>query len=186
MPELTTIEEWMPVPPDMGPPLPRWLAIYWPWHKWELAYAVEYPEEITILPSPVEAATNVKVIAVAALIRTPEEIGASNPGIVYQGTYTPTLERMGWTINWWGNKKTLSAWAVLGGEGRVHELPKIDYAAYHQFELEIMGRRLVFKIDGKRVLYFIGKGPLQRTLGEPLEVNFGGDWSIQSLKVYSL
>ncbi|GAH05506.1 unnamed protein product, partial [marine sediment metagenome] len=24
---------WMPMPPDMGPPLPRYLGIYWPWYK---------------------------------------------------------------------------------------------------------------------------------------------------------
>ena len=30
MPEL---EDWMPMPPDMGPPLPRWLVIYWPWYE---------------------------------------------------------------------------------------------------------------------------------------------------------
>jgi len=26
------LEDWMPMPPDMGPPLPRHLGIYWPWH----------------------------------------------------------------------------------------------------------------------------------------------------------
>ncbi len=25
------LEDWMPMPPDMGPPLPRHLGIYWPW-----------------------------------------------------------------------------------------------------------------------------------------------------------
>jgi len=25
------IEEWLPMPPDMGPPLPIYLGIYWPW-----------------------------------------------------------------------------------------------------------------------------------------------------------
>lgn len=25
------IEEWLPMPPDLGPPLPRYLNIYWPW-----------------------------------------------------------------------------------------------------------------------------------------------------------
>ncbi|MBA7639598.1 hypothetical protein ES703_47257 [subsurface metagenome] len=30
MPEL---EDWMPMPPDMGPPLPRWLVLYWPWYE---------------------------------------------------------------------------------------------------------------------------------------------------------
>ncbi|MBA7684486.1 hypothetical protein ES703_92882 [subsurface metagenome] len=32
MPELT-IEDFIPMPPNMGPPLPRWLVIYWPWYK---------------------------------------------------------------------------------------------------------------------------------------------------------
>lgn len=27
------IENWMPMPPEMGPPLPRWLVIYWPWYE---------------------------------------------------------------------------------------------------------------------------------------------------------
>ena len=29
MPEL---EEWLPMPPELGPPLPRYLGIYWPWY----------------------------------------------------------------------------------------------------------------------------------------------------------
>jgi uncharacterized C2H2 Zn-finger protein len=28
-----TIEEWMPMPPPQGPPLPEFLHIYWPWYK---------------------------------------------------------------------------------------------------------------------------------------------------------
>ena len=24
-------EDWLPMPPDMGPPLPKWLGITWPW-----------------------------------------------------------------------------------------------------------------------------------------------------------
>lgn len=26
------LEDWMPMPPDIGPPLPRYLGIYWPWY----------------------------------------------------------------------------------------------------------------------------------------------------------
>ena len=26
------LEDWLPMPPDMGPPLPEFLGIYWPWH----------------------------------------------------------------------------------------------------------------------------------------------------------
>jgi hypothetical protein len=26
------LEDWLPMPPDMGPPLPRFLGIYWPWY----------------------------------------------------------------------------------------------------------------------------------------------------------
>jgi hypothetical protein len=28
-----TIEEWFPMEPTLGPPLPKWLEIYWPWYK---------------------------------------------------------------------------------------------------------------------------------------------------------
>lgn len=28
-----TIEDFLPMPPDMGPPLPRLLGIFWPWYK---------------------------------------------------------------------------------------------------------------------------------------------------------
>jgi len=28
-----TAEEWEPMPPDKGPPLPKWMEIYWPWYK---------------------------------------------------------------------------------------------------------------------------------------------------------
>ncbi|GAI18770.1 unnamed protein product, partial [marine sediment metagenome] len=33
MPELDMpeLEDWMPMPPELGPPLPRYLGIYWPW-----------------------------------------------------------------------------------------------------------------------------------------------------------
>ncbi len=27
------LEEWLPMPPDMGPPLPEFLNIYWPWYE---------------------------------------------------------------------------------------------------------------------------------------------------------
>lgn len=27
------LEDWMPMPPDMGPPLPKFLGIFWPWYK---------------------------------------------------------------------------------------------------------------------------------------------------------
>jgi len=27
-----SIEDWLPMPPDMGPPLPRYLGIYWPFY----------------------------------------------------------------------------------------------------------------------------------------------------------
>jgi len=30
------IEDLLPMPPDMGPPLPRFLVIYWPWYKEEV------------------------------------------------------------------------------------------------------------------------------------------------------
>jgi len=30
------LEEWAPMPPDQGPPLPRFLNILWPWYKEEL------------------------------------------------------------------------------------------------------------------------------------------------------
>jgi hypothetical protein len=32
-----TLEEWEPMPPDKGPPLPKWMGIYWPWYKEEAA-----------------------------------------------------------------------------------------------------------------------------------------------------
>lgn len=28
-----SLEDWVPMPPDMGPPLPRLLGIFWPWYK---------------------------------------------------------------------------------------------------------------------------------------------------------
>ncbi len=27
------LEDWTPMPPNMGPPLPIWMGIYWPWYK---------------------------------------------------------------------------------------------------------------------------------------------------------
>lgn len=27
------LENWIPMPPNMGPPLPHWLVIYWPWYE---------------------------------------------------------------------------------------------------------------------------------------------------------
>ena len=44
------LEEWMPMPPDKGPPLPRFLGIYWPWYKEEAppppgAYSCPYCDE---------------------------------------------------------------------------------------------------------------------------------------------
>lgn len=27
------LEEWMPASPMEGPPLPRWLGIFWPWYE---------------------------------------------------------------------------------------------------------------------------------------------------------
>lgn len=35
-----TLEDWIPMSPTMGPPLPRFLEIYWPWYEIE-----EPPEE---------------------------------------------------------------------------------------------------------------------------------------------
>ena len=32
MPEFS-LEDLLPMPPDMGPPLPRFLVIYWPWYE---------------------------------------------------------------------------------------------------------------------------------------------------------
>lgn len=26
------LEEWKPASPQVGPPLPRWMGIYWPWY----------------------------------------------------------------------------------------------------------------------------------------------------------
>ncbi|MBA7714185.1 hypothetical protein ES703_123202 [subsurface metagenome] len=34
MPELA-IEDWMPMSPLIGPPLPRWMQVTWPWYKEE-------------------------------------------------------------------------------------------------------------------------------------------------------
>lgn len=46
MPELN-IEDLLPMPPMMGPPLPRYLGIYWPWYKPE-----EIPPEEEVTPPP--------------------------------------------------------------------------------------------------------------------------------------
>lgn len=27
------LEDWFPMSPIMGPPLPKWLALYWPWYQ---------------------------------------------------------------------------------------------------------------------------------------------------------
>lgn len=27
------LEDWLPTPPQVGPPLPKWLGIYWPWYS---------------------------------------------------------------------------------------------------------------------------------------------------------
>jgi len=27
------LEDYLPMPPKMGPPLPRFLGIFWPWYK---------------------------------------------------------------------------------------------------------------------------------------------------------
>jgi len=35
------LEDWLPVSPLIGPPLPKWMGIIWPWHKEE-----EVPPEV--------------------------------------------------------------------------------------------------------------------------------------------
>lgn len=27
------LEDWWPASPLLGPPLPRWMGVYWPWYK---------------------------------------------------------------------------------------------------------------------------------------------------------
>jgi len=46
-------EEWLPMPPDMGPPLPRYLGIYWPWvappgAEFRVSKPVIFPTEVQI------------------------------------------------------------------------------------------------------------------------------------------
>jgi hypothetical protein len=53
-------EEWAPLPPDQGPPLPRSLGIFWPWAKKETAPAPvrEYiPQEVPQAPTTVAPIT---------------------------------------------------------------------------------------------------------------------------------
>jgi hypothetical protein len=45
------IEEWYPMPLNMGPPLPKWLGITWPWYKepstdFFVSKLTIYPEEV--------------------------------------------------------------------------------------------------------------------------------------------
>lgn len=48
------LEDWIPMMPQMGPPLPRMLGIYWPWYEVPGAELVAqepltiYPEEVQI------------------------------------------------------------------------------------------------------------------------------------------
>lgn len=51
MPDEFKIENWLPMSPDMGPPLPRYLEIYWPWYappgaEFRVSAPVISPEEV--------------------------------------------------------------------------------------------------------------------------------------------
>lgn len=48
------LQEWYPMEPTVGPPLPRWLGIYWPWYKMKPAEAIPLPpsEEARVVPLP--------------------------------------------------------------------------------------------------------------------------------------
>lgn len=47
-----TIENWMPMEPAKGPPLPRFLGIYWPWYRPELPPVAPPEEEPPPIPPP--------------------------------------------------------------------------------------------------------------------------------------
>lgn len=47
------LENWMPMPPDMGPPLPKFLDIFWPWYEipgaeFRASDLVIYPKEVGV------------------------------------------------------------------------------------------------------------------------------------------
>jgi len=47
------LEDWMPMPPDQGPPLPKHLGIYWPWYappgaEFKVSNPVISPAEVQV------------------------------------------------------------------------------------------------------------------------------------------
>lgn len=54
---MVNVADWIPMGPLQGPPLPRFLDIYWPWIKGELPPEEQPPEEQPPEQPPLEAFT---------------------------------------------------------------------------------------------------------------------------------
>ncbi len=47
------LETWQPMPPEMGPPFPRSMGIYWPWYKPAVPELVRLPPAVPVAAPPV-------------------------------------------------------------------------------------------------------------------------------------
>jgi len=47
------LEDWQPMPPEMGPPLPRSIGIYWPWYKVAVPPLEVVPPAVPVVAPPV-------------------------------------------------------------------------------------------------------------------------------------
>lgn len=47
------LEDWMPMPPEMGPPLPRSMGITWPWYKLAVPVPEVAPPAVPVVAPPV-------------------------------------------------------------------------------------------------------------------------------------
>jgi len=138
----------------------------------------------SVLPSPVDRAGQVRVIARATLVKSPDQIGAGNPWLVGQGTSTPELTRLGWVLFWFGNGRQMAIAGIGGGNYFHINLEPVSVNEAHTYDLIFdKDGLLTASMDG-RELVRTSVGPIQVTAGESLNINQGDAFHIQELALY--
>lgn len=80
------LENWMPMSPEMGPPLPRSVGIYWPWYKPAIPEVVRLPPAVPVAAPPIVVAP-----PAAPVIAYPPPPPVAPPVIAYPPPAAPPV-----------------------------------------------------------------------------------------------
>ena len=136
-----------------------------------------------ILPSPVALTDQVRIVVRAALTLDPVEIGAGNAVLVGQGN--PSKAPLSWALFWFGKEQTLAFGGLVGGTWLHQNLAPMAPNEWHSYEI-IVQRDGLFQgfVDGVKMAEETRNRGLNISPGEPLVLNIGNAFYIQSLQLF--